>query len=151
MRSGKPSGRDTRITTKVCTLAVEMSAVSAFPKAPPCLKSQVKPVPLDASVLAEAKSNSPKRRMGFVERLIKIFITFVVFIIAQGFLAGSINTFFDLIPWAKVDHLFGDTENDPGRILSAIESTDAAHRSEVASAHRSETTSAMILSSPLYT
>lgn len=128
-----------------------MSAVSAFPKAPPCLKSQVKPVPLDASVMAEAKSNLPKRRMGFVERLIKIFITFVVFIIAQGFLAGSINTFFDLIPWAKVDHLFGDTENDPGRILSAIESTDAAHRSEVSSAHRSETTSAMILSSPLYT
>lgn len=125
------------------------AAVSAFPKAPPCLNSRAKP---DAPVLAEAKSNnSPKRRMGFLERLFKIFITFVVFIIAQGFLAGSINTFFDLIPWAKVDHLFGDTENDPGRILSAIESTDAAHRTEGASAHRSETTSAMILSSPLYT
>lgn len=149
MRSGKPSGRDTRFTTKVCTLVVEMSAASAFPKAPPCLKSQVKP--LDATVPAETKSNSPKRRMGLLERLIKIFITFVVFIIAQGFLAGSINTFFDLIPWAKVDHLFGDTEKDPSRILTGIESSDAAHRSEVASAHRSETTSAMILSSPLYT
>lgn len=130
-----------------------MSAVSAFPKSPPCLKPLVAATsPIDASVLAEAKSNVPKRRMGFFERLLKIFITFVVFIIAQGFLAGSINTFFDLIPWAKVDHLFGDTENDPGRILSGIESTDAAHRSsEAASAHRSETISAMILSSPLYT
>lgn len=131
-----------------------MSAGSAaFPKAPPCLNSQVKSpveIPLDASVLAEAKSNVPKRHMGFLERLFKIFITFVVFIIAQGFLAGSINTFFDLIPWAKVDHLFGEDGSDPGRILSAIESTDAAHRNE-ASSRRSETTSAMILSSPLYT
>lgn len=128
-----------------------MSAVSAFPKAPPCLKSPVGVPPIDASVVVEAKSKLPKRRMGFFERLLKIFITFVVFIIAQGFLAGSINTFFDLIPWAKVDHLFGDTENDSGSVLSGIESTDAAHRSEAASAHRSETTSAMILSSPLYT
>lgn len=136
--------------------STKMSAVSPFPKAPPCLKPQVKapvasPVPADAQSKSSESSEAPKRHMGLFERLIKILITFVVFIIAQGFLAGSINTFFDLIPWVKVDHLFGEDGTEPGRILSGIESSDAAHRSSSDATHRSETTSAMILSSPLYT
>lgn len=65
--------------------------------------------------------------MSLFERLIKIFITFIIFIIAQGFLAGCINTFFDLIPWAKIDHLFGDYGNDTGDILSVIETSDASN------------------------
>lgn len=77
--------------------------------------------------LDEKTTTKMKRKMSLFERLIKIFITFIIFIIAQGFLAGCINTFFDLIPWAKIDHLFGDYGNDTGDILSVIETSDASN------------------------
>jgi hypothetical protein len=77
--------------------------------------------------LDEKTTTKKKRKMSLFERLIKIFITFIIFIIAQGFLAGCINTFFDLIPWAKIDHLFGDYGNDTGDILSVIETSDASN------------------------
>ena len=77
--------------------------------------------------LDEKTTTKTKRKMSLFERLIKIFITFIIFIIAQGFLAGCINTFFDLIPWAKIDHLFGDYGNDTGDILSVIETSDASN------------------------
>jgi hypothetical protein len=77
--------------------------------------------------LDEKTTTKKKRKMSLFERLIKIFITLVIFIIAQGFLAGCINTFFDLIPWAKIDHLFGDYGNDTGDILSVIETSDASN------------------------
>lgn len=77
--------------------------------------------------LDEKTTTKSKRKMSLFERLIKIFITFIIFIIAQGFLAGCINTFFDLIPWAKIDHLFGDYGNDTGDILSVIETSDASN------------------------
>jgi hypothetical protein len=77
--------------------------------------------------LDEKTTTKTKRKMSLFERLIKIFITFIIFIIAQGFLAGCINTFFDLIPWAKIDHLFGDYGNETGDILSVIETSDASN------------------------
>ena len=77
--------------------------------------------------LDEKTTTKTKRKMSLFERLIKIFITFIIFIIAQGFLAGCINTFFDLIPWAKIDHLFGDYGNDTGDFLSVIETSDASN------------------------
>lgn len=41
----------------------------------------------------------------------KIVLTFFVFVIAQGLLAGSINTIFDLIP-IRIDRLFARDNSD---------------------------------------
>lgn len=43
--------------------------------------------------------------MNLLERIVKIIVTFVVFLFAQGLLAGSINTIFDLIP-IRIERLF---------------------------------------------
>lgn len=126
-------------------------------------KQTKKTAVLDTNNEANATQKNKGKQMGFFERLIKIFITFVVFIIAQGFLAGSINTFFDLIPFVKVDHFFSTDGNDDAnstqnKVLSAIESTDAssstnhtAHSYSNTSKPDGTTTSATILSTPLYT
>lgn len=43
--------------------------------------------------------------MSLVMRIIKIVVTLFVYLIAQTFVAASINSFFDLIPM-KIDNLF---------------------------------------------
>jgi hypothetical protein len=43
--------------------------------------------------------------MRIVERVIKIILTFVVFVITPDLLAGSINTMFDLIP-LRIERLY---------------------------------------------
>lgn len=47
--------------------------------------------------------------MNLLERIVKIIVTFVVFLFAQGLLAGSINTIFDLIP-IRIERLFPVTD-----------------------------------------
>lgn len=73
--------------------------------------------------------------MNIVERVAKIIITFVVFVVAQALLAGSISTMFDLIP-LKIDRLFprvNDAEDGVnGRALGDGESDAKGNLSNVA-------------------
>lgn len=49
--------------------------------------------------------------MHIIERIVKIVVTFFIFIVAQALLAASINTLFDLIP-LRIDRFFANSLYD---------------------------------------
>lgn len=60
--------------------------------------------------------------MHILERIVKIVITFFIFIVAQALMAASINTLFDLIP-LRIDRFFAKsfatTGNEPKKDAKA--------------------------------
>lgn len=69
--------------------------------------------------------------MNLAVRIVKIILTFGVFIISQAFLTASINTFFYLIP-VKFDSFFGSKETEVATVSSSVSSSNIAASSAVA-------------------
>lgn len=70
--------------------------------------------------------------MNLAVRIVKIILTFGVFIISQAFLTASINTFFYLIP-VKFDSFFGSKkETEAATVSGSVSSSNVAASSVVA-------------------